>query len=100
MTTETDPIVGNWYYHHDKGQRFEVVAVDNTTSTVEIQDFDGNIDAIDLEAWYDMEIDLCEPPENWSGPMDIGEIDDYGTEVTDTDEDDWLEPYNEFGDND
>ena len=28
MSTEVDPIVGNWYQHLDKGQRFLVVAFD------------------------------------------------------------------------
>lgn len=51
---------------------------------VEIQYFDGDLDELDLDAWYGMEIELTEAPENWSGPLDVAELDDLGTEVTDT----------------
>ena len=54
MTTESDPIIGNWYYHLDKGQRFQVVAMDEETQTVEVQYFDGNVDEHELEIWQRM----------------------------------------------
>jgi len=96
MTTESDPIIGNWYYHLDKGQRFRVVAMDEASQTVEVQDFDGNVDEHELESWYQLNIEPCEAPENWSGPLDIGNLDDLGTEITDTSRSDWDEPLNEF----
>jgi hypothetical protein len=96
MAAELDPIVGNWYEHLDKGQRFEVVAVDEDNGTVETQDFDGNLNEFDIEEWHTLDIQVCEEPENWSGPMDMGERDDYGTEVTDTSDDDFDEPYQEY----
>lgn len=96
MTTEIDPIVDNWYYHLDKGQRFYVVAVDEDSGIVEIQYFDGDVEEISLDDWYDMDIELGDEPENWSGAMDIGEIDDLGTEITDTGPGDWAEPLQEF----
>ena len=52
MTTEYDPIIGNWYCHLDKGQRFRVVAIDENTETVEVQNFDGNLDEYEMEIWY------------------------------------------------
>ena len=96
MTTEFDPIIGNWYDHLDKGQRFQVVAMDEKSQTVEIQYFDGNLDECELESWYQLDIEPCEAPENWSGPLDIGNLDDLGTEITDTSRSDWDEPLNEF----
>ncbi len=39
-----------------------------------------------------MEIELTEAPENWSGPLDVVELDDLGTEVTDTSREDWAAP--------
>ncbi len=96
MTTEFDPIIGNWYDHLDKGQRFQVVAMDEKSQTVEIQYFDGNVDEYELESWYQLDIEPCEAPENWSGPLDIGNLDDLGTEITDTSRSDWDEPLNEF----
>ena len=62
MTTEADPIVGNWYQHLDKGQKFEVVAFDKDEGWVEIQYFDGDVDEIDLDAWYELDIEPIEAP--------------------------------------
>ncbi len=97
MKNEADPIVDNWYQHLDKGQAFQVVAVDEDASTVELQHFDGDVEEIDLNAWYQIPVKLIEEPENWSGPFDVGEMDDLtGTEVTDTAVADWTEPLEEI----
>ena len=96
MSHEIDPIVGNWYAHLDKGQRFTVTALNEADSTVELQHFDGDLEEISLSDWYDLEIELSEEPENWSGALDISEVDDFGTAVTDTTTDDWSEPLKEF----
>ena len=92
MTNEIDPVVDNWYMHLDKGQRFQVTDVSEADGTVEIQLFDGDLEEIELSSWYEMDIELCEEPENWSGPIDVDEIDDYGTEITETTLEDWTEP--------
>ena len=96
MPTEFDPIINSWYYHQDKGQKFYVVDVDDDAGLVEIQHFDGDLEEISLKDWYDMEIAIGEAPENWSGAMDIGEQDDLGTEVTDTNSEDWSDPLQEI----
>lgn len=96
MPTENDPIVDNWYFHKDKGQRFNVVAIDDKNETVEIQHFDGDVEEISFTDWYDMDIELSAEPENWSGPVDVGTVDDYGTEVTDTKASDWNEGLQEI----
>ncbi|MCI0506316.1 MAG: hypothetical protein L0Z73_09440 [Gammaproteobacteria bacterium] len=98
MPREIDPIVGNWYAHLDKGQRFTVTALNEEDATVELQHFDGDIEELSLNDWYDLDIELSDEPENWSGAMDIAEIDDFGTEVTDTSRDDWSAPLTEFRD--
>lgn len=96
MTTPPDPISGNWYCRLDKGQRFQVVAIDEKLQTVEVQDFDGNIDEYSCKNWYQLEIEQCEAPENWSGPLEIDNVDDLGTEITDTSRSDWNEPADVF----
>lgn len=96
MTADLDPIVDNWYLHLDKGQEFCVVAFDETDGIIEIQYFDGNVEEIDLEAWYDLEIEAAEEPENWAGALDVAEIDDLGEEVTDTSAADWRAPQEEL----
>lgn len=95
MTTENDPIIGNWYRHLDKGQCFQIVAVDEKNATIELQHFDGDLEEVELENWYNLDVEACEEPENWSGPIDIGEMDDYGTSITDTSQDQWDEQLEE-----
>jgi len=96
MSPEVDPIIGTWYCHFDKGQRFFVVAVDERARTVNVQHFDGDVEEFDLTTWYQLDIDVCEAPENWAGPFDIDNVDDLGTEITDTRASDWNEPLSEF----
>ncbi len=96
MSTDADPVQSGWYSPQGKGQEFRVVAVDSEKKLVEVQNFDGEINEIDFEAWYEMDIEPVEEPENWSGAYDFGEIDDLGTEVTDTLPSDWSEPLREM----
>ena len=76
MRDELDPVAGNWYKHHDKGQPFQVVAVDEDRDVIEIQYFDGDLEEIDTDAWYDMDLAIAEPPEDERGPLDGDETDD------------------------
>ncbi len=92
MTTEADPIVSTWYQHLDKGQKFQVVAVDESEFVIEIQYFDGDIEEIDIDDWYLMEIEQIESPEDISGALDVSELDDLGSSITDTGPDDWDAP--------
>lgn len=98
MPNTFDPIVNQWYYHLDKGQRFFVTAVDEDSGTVEIQHFDGDVEEMSLEEWQELDIDLSVAPENWAGPMDIGERDDLGTDVSETSSGDWNEPGEDYRD--
>ena len=92
MDTEFDPIVGNWYRHLDKGQIFRVVAFDEEHGTVEIQHFDGDIEEIDASAWFDLEIEPTEAPDDWTGPLDEIESDDLGNSDTATRPAGWRKP--------
>jgi hypothetical protein len=96
MTTDIDPVLNNWYRHLDKGQEFCVVAIDEAEGIVEIQYFDGSIEAVERDAWDELEIETAEEPENWSGALDIAETDDLGEEVTDTTSEDWRAPQEEL----
>ncbi|MGZ8217799.1 DUF6763 family protein [Methylomagnum sp.] len=71
-----DPIVGMWYKHFDKGEKFEVVAVDEDAKLVEIQTYGGDIDEVDLYVWYTLPIEPIESPEDEMAPMDDVEADD------------------------
>jgi hypothetical protein len=95
MPNELDPIVGNWYTHLDKGQRFVVIDCNEDEGIVELQHFDGDIEQIGLEDWRAMRLELSEAPENWSGPVDNLETDDSGFSETDMTNSDWRESLEE-----
>lgn len=97
MSTELAPIVGNWYRHLDKGQLFYVVAVDQDAGVVELQNFDGDIEEVELEPWYEMTLEPAEAPEDWTGPADDVERDDLPYTETDMAPSDWIRPLQEMG---
>jgi hypothetical protein len=48
-----------------------VVAVDDGDSTVELQHFDGTIEEMEFDVWWDMDLEPAEAPEDWSGSVDV-----------------------------
>lgn len=96
MATDADPIIGNWYGHRtEKGQKFEVIAVDEDAGLVAVQHYDGDVESFDIDDWYQMDLDPIEAPENWTGPLD-GIIDeDLVYMDSDMTEDEWKEPLQE-----
>lgn len=97
MPIQQPPSVSQWYKHQDKGQEFQVVSVDEDEGTVEIQHFDGDVEELDMDTWYEMEIEPIETPEDWTGPMDDVEVDDLGYTETDMTDSDWSQPLEEGG---
>lgn len=95
MVTDYEPIANQWYRHLDKGYQFQVVAVDEDERTVEIQHFDGDLEELDLDAWAEMELEVIEPPEDWTGGMDDIERDDLGYSETEMRGNDWSAPLEE-----
>jgi hypothetical protein len=72
------PEIGRWYCNAD-GSLFEVVAMDETDGTIEIQHFDGTLDQTEPEGWLAMRSEAAEAPEDWSGSVDISVEDIPGT---------------------
>jgi hypothetical protein len=60
------PVVGKWYARPG-GDSFE------------IQYFDGTIEELDVEDWREEQILAAEPPEDWTGSVDV-EPEDYENE--------------------
>jgi hypothetical protein len=97
MATRLIPEIGHWYAHRDKGQMFQVVAFDRDDGYVEIQDFDGDVDELDLDTWFAMPLDPAEAPEDWTGPVDDVEADNVGdASGTETSARDWRGPLDEI----
>jgi hypothetical protein len=78
MGNRLPPIVGNWYAHRDKGALFQVVALDEYAGTIEIQEFDGGLDELDLDEWRSLSVYGAAQPEDWGGPLDDVEPDEFG----------------------
>ena len=78
MPNELDPIENNWYHHIDKGVDFFVVAVDEDEGLIEVQNFEGDLEEIDFEEWEEMDLEPCEAPEDYAGPIDVLDQDDLG----------------------
>ena len=91
---ERQPNNGDWYQSIN-GDRFEIVARDDEEATLEIQHFDGAIEEIDFDSWAEMEIDAIEPPEDWSGSLDI-EREDYGVDLELTAPNDHINPLDDI----
>jgi len=53
--TQQGPVIGHWF-RRPSGTLFEVVAIDEDDATVEIQQFDGTIDEIDVETWFKLSV--------------------------------------------
>ena len=79
MATEYAPRIGDWY-RTATGEEFEIVALDEDDQTIEIQYFDGTVEELDPEAWLELDIVPIDPPEDWSGSLDI-EREDYGIDI-------------------
>ena len=76
------PKVGQWY-KDPAGASFEVVALDEDDDTIEIQHFDGTIEELEMDGWMDSYFEIAEPPEDYSGSLDIVR-EDYPIEQGDT----------------
>jgi hypothetical protein len=94
MANNYQPRIGDWY-QNISGENFEVVAHDADEDTVEIQYFDGAIEELDADTWSEMEIQPIEPPEDWSGSLDI-EREDYGVDLELNSSNDYNNPLDEF----
>ena len=70
---------------------FEVVAIDDTDSTVEIQYFDGTIAEVEMDAWLTSGFQPAEPPEDFSGSLDM-ENEDSGLETEVAGHQEWADP--------
>ena len=91
MANELEPIVGQWYMHRDKGEMFQVVAVDAGAEYIEIQSFDGDVEELDGSAWRDMDIETAAAPEDCTGPFDEVEPEDLGLTETAMSPQDWRQ---------
>ena len=85
------PAVGQWYAD-PQGVTFEVVAVDEEDGSIEVQYFDGTLEELDADAWSEMQFKQVDPPEDWSGSLDM-EREDYGVDLDEERHELWANPF-------
>ena len=88
------PAIGDWYQAAG-GVLFEVIAVNEQDSTIDIQHFDGTVEELDLDAWEEDELRPADPPEDYSGSLDI-EREDYGVDLDRSTTHEWTDPLEYF----
>jgi hypothetical protein len=85
------PIIGHWY-RIQGSDSFEVVAIDEDDGTIELQYFDGTVEEMDVEDWQAEKeagsLEEVEPPEDWTGSVDVDPEDDDARDASGYDKDD------------
>lgn len=84
------PAVGEWYAD-PQGISFEVVTLDEEDGSIGVQYFDGTLEELDADAWSEMQCKHVDPPEDWSGSLDM-EREDYGVDLDEERHELWANP--------
>ena len=90
MEFKVKPVVGQWY-RSAEGLNLEIVAIDQDEGTIEIQYFDGAIEELDFSSWVQMSLQTVQPPEDWSGSVDIMR-EDFMTDIGASTQESWASP--------
>lgn len=96
MATELYPVVNSWYRDKETERVFEVVALDEDDGTIEIQYFEGEIEELDIDNWYELSLNSIAAPEDWSGPYDDLVPDDFGDTEDPMHPETWASPFDEY----
>ena len=94
MGREYEPTVGQWYEDLENEETFQVLKVDEDREIVEIQHLDGDVEELDVDDWAELDLELSEEPEGWSGSKaerdaeDEDEDEDWEEDEDEDDEDD------------
>jgi hypothetical protein len=89
MGRDHNPVPGQWYESLEDEETFQVLSIDEDSELIELQYEDGDVEEIDYETWQELDLDLTEEPEGWSGSDDDDEDDDEEEDDDDDDDDDW-----------
>lgn len=70
MPTEYEPVINNWYRHQDNQLHFCIIDIDEAAGVLDIQLADGDLDTMDIDIWYESDLELASEPEHWSVGLD------------------------------
>lgn len=76
VSTANDPVLGAWYRNLGDDEVFQVVVFDETDGVVELQFESGDVQALELDDWYALELESVPEPEEWSAAADAEDEDE------------------------
>jgi len=97
MPMEEEPVVGAMY-EDPEGRSFEILALNEDDGTIEIQYDDGAVDEIDIDAWYEMDLQPVKAAPPWKDPdarVEEEEEEEEEKPKRDDEDDDDLDEYND-----
>ena len=81
MPMHEEPLVGATYENPEE-RTFKVTAFDQDEATVTVEYADGSVETLDLDNWYDMDLEM----------IDDGEEDDEDDDLEPEEDDDEVDP--------
>jgi hypothetical protein len=90
MPMDMDPVVGAVYEDAD-GRTFEVALFDENEATVQLRFDDGSTEEIDLDAWFEMDLEEISSPadaEDEDETEDIKAVEEDEDDLPEDDEED------------
>jgi hypothetical protein len=101
VSRDYEPQAGQWYEDLDTEETFQVLSVDPDEEIIRIQWPDREVQALELDQWNEMDLELAVPPEGWVD--DVEEADDEDDEddiELEEEDDDWDEDDDDFDEDD
>ncbi|MFK7864046.1 MAG: DUF6763 family protein [Pseudohongiellaceae bacterium] len=75
---QLSPEVSKWYKDAVNDTVFEVVAIDETSDTIEIQFIDGEVGEFDYGTWKSLILSPAAQGEDWRSPFEVPSEDEVG----------------------
>ena len=82
MNAIISAVPGQWYRTPASRDLFQVVSINESDRSIDIQYTDGSLDEIGVDDWPENDVEICGQPEDWVGPFDDLESDDIGLPET------------------
>jgi len=80
MHTRT-PQIGAWYATAHLPDIFEVVAIDDSQGTIEIQYENGDLDELEFDEWQTGRFLTANPPDDTMGALGVGAEDNWDDDL-------------------
>ena len=86
MPMHEEPLVGATYENPEE-RTFKVTAFDQDEATVTVEYADGSVETLDLDNWYDMDLEMIDDGEEADEDEEV-EVEEEEDEDLDLDDDD------------